>query len=227
MKPPLFSVILPLYKQVDHVETIVSTYTKALDALGDTYELVLIPNGPDDGATDRAQQLAKKKPQVSVHYLEKGGWGRAVKFGLAKARGQYLCYTNSARTEVPDLIMILKYAKVNEKVMVKATRIIRESMVRKIGSTIYNLENRLLFKTPIWDVNGTPKVLPRSIYESLTIESDDDLIDAEIMARVFKNAVPIIEIPVVATTRLPGKSTTNWKSAYNMYVGLWKLRKRI
>ena len=218
-----FSVILPLYKQLNHAEHLYKTYTEALDTLGESWELLFIVNGFDDGAADKLKSI-NNRPNVKVHYLANGGWGRAVKYGLAQGTGKYLCYTNSARTEIPDLLMILNYAKVNNDNVVKATRIIREKMTRKIGSPSYNLECRILYKVPIWDVNGTPKVLPRKVYDQINITSDDDLIDAEIMIKCVRHKVKIIEIPVISTTRLAGKSTTNYSSAFKMYKGLFRFR---
>jgi len=219
-----FSVILPLYKQLSHAEHLYNTYTKHLDTLGETWELLFIVNGVNDGAVEKLNSI-NTRPNVKVLWLEKGGWGRAVKFGLAQAEGKYLCYTNSARTEIEDLIMILNYARVNNDNVVKATRIIREKMIRKVGSTLYNMECRMLYKVPVWDVNGTPKVLPKKVYEELDITSDDDLIDAEIIIKCVRNNVRIIEIPVVSTTRISGSSTTNFKSAYKMYSGLLRFKK--
>ncbi len=226
MTAPTFSIILPLYKQLNHAEHLYNTYTNHLDSLGETWEILFIVNGVDDGAVARLNSL-NNRPNVKVHWLEKGGWGRAVKYGLAQAQGKYLCYTNSARTEIADLLLILNYAKVNNDNVVKATRIIREKFTRKVGSTLYNLECRILYKVPIWDINGTPKVLPRKVYDKLNIVSDDDLIDAEIIVRCAKMGVLIIDIPVVSTTRISGSSTTNFKSAFKMYSGAFKLRNKL
>jgi len=226
MIDPTFSVILPLYKQVGHAENLYNAYTAALATLGESWELLFIVNGADDGAYDKLNSL-NELPNVKVFRLENGGWGRAVKFGLSKAVGKYLCYTNSARTEINDLLMILNYARVNDHNLVKATRIIREKLVRKIGSTLYNLECRILYKVPIWDVNGTPKVIPKTVYNDLTIVSDDDLIDAEIIIRCARKNVRIIDIPVVSTQRISGKSTTNYASAFKMYSGLFRLKNKL
>ncbi len=226
MSAPIFSIILPFYKQINHVDSIYNTYCEHLDKLGFPWEMIFVINGPDDGTEEKLGKM-NTRDNIVIERLEKGGWGRAVKHGLAMAKGKYLCYTNTARTDINDLIMILKYAMVNEDNVVKATRIIREKFIRKLGSTLYNLEARMLFRVPIWDVNGTPKVLPRKVYENMTIVSEDDLIDAEIIARCVKNRVRIIEIPVIATKRLSGKSTTNYNSAFKMYRGLFKLRKSI
>ncbi len=226
MITPIFSVILPLYKQVNHAEHLYKTYTEHLDTLGEPWELLFIVNGANDGAVEKLNSL-NNRPNVKIFWLEKGGWGRAVKFGLSKAEGKYLCYTNSARTEIEDLLLILNYAKVNNDNVVKATRIIREKLTRKAGSILYNLECRILYKVPVWDINGTPKVLPRKVYDKLNIVSDDDLIDAEIIVRCSMMNVKIIEIPVVSTTRISGASTTNFKSAFKMYSGALKLKKKL
>ena len=224
MDNPTFSIILPLYKQVNHAEFLYNSYTSNLATLNETWELLFVVNGANDGAVEKLNSLNKLE-NVRVLWLEKGGWGRAVKFGLSQGKGKYLCYTNSARTEISDLLLILNYAKVNNDNVVKATRIIREKLVRKIGSTLYNLECRILYKVPIWDVNGTPKVIPKKVYDQLNITSDDDLIDAEIIIKCDRNKSLIIDIPVVSTTRISGSSTTNFMSAYKMYSGLFRFRK--
>jgi glycosyltransferase involved in cell wall biosynthesis len=227
METPFYSVILPLYKQELQVEMLIRDYTAALNNIGESWELLLVINGKKDNAYELARAVGANSPNIRIYDLEKGGWGHAVKFGLSEARGKYICFTNSARTNIADLILLLNYGKVNDHVVVKATRIVRESFLRRFGSTLYNFENRMLFRTPVWDVNGTPKVLPSKVLEKLTIESEDDLIDAEIMAKCFRAQIPIIEIPVVHTQRISGVSTTNLFSAFKMYFGLIALRKRI
>jgi glycosyltransferase involved in cell wall biosynthesis len=221
------SIILPIYNQEDHIEKLYFEYLEALATLPCSWELLFVVNGSSDSSFKRISSLAKEDENVLAYNLEKGGWGRAVKYGISKANGQYICYTNSARTKVNDLLMILDYALVNKNNIIKANRIVRESFFRRLGSVLYNFENRRFFKTPVWDVNGTPKVFPAQIIKNIDIISENDLIDAELIARTFKANHPIIEIPILSTERISGKSTTNIKSAIKMYFGLFTLRKRI
>ncbi len=220
---PDFTIILPIYNQQDHVKVLLDDYSKALNDSGFSWELIFVINGSNDNSFDIAKQNAISQVNVHVFNINGSGWGRAVKFGIEKSTGKYICYTNSARTKVSDLINILKYATVNKDVIVKANRIIRESFIRRLGSVIYNFENRFFFKTPVWDVNGTPKVFPASILKSYDIWNDNDLIDAELIAKSFRDGHSIIEIPVRFTDRISGKSTTNLLSAFKMYIGLVKL----
>lgn len=222
---PKISLILPVYNQGSSLERICAQYTSRLDELGVSWELLLIVNGSRDESWTKARQLAAADPHVKAHQLELGGWGRAVKFGIAQAAGELICYTNSARTTIEDMLLILTYALANDKVVLKTTRVIRESFVRRIGSILYNYENRRLIGTPLWDVNGTPKVFPAACIKNMDIHSEGDLIDAEIMAKVYRRGYKIVEVLIVSTGRMGGKSTTSFKSAWKMYTGLPGIRK--
>jgi glycosyltransferase involved in cell wall biosynthesis len=221
------SVILPIYNQSPQLDYLYEQYTSKLDELKVSWELLFIVNGSKDDSYEKALAYSKQNPNVKAFNLEKGGWGRAVKFGLSKAEAELVCYTNSARTAIEDLILVLKCALANENIVIKTTRVIRESFVRKIGSILYNYENRLLLGTPLWDVNGTPKVIPAKYLDGLDIISEGDLIDAEIMAKLFRKNVQLVEILITSTKRISGKSTTKFSSALKMYKGLFKLKKLI
>lgn len=225
MKKKLFSIILPIHNQEVQLERIVRMYTKSLKKARIPYELLLIVNGSRDNSFLTAKKLAKDVENLKVFNLKEGGWGRAVRFGIKKAKGSGVVYTNSARTDIRDLLRILSFAKKNPDVIIKATRIVRESIVRKAGSTLYNIENRLLFNTPIWDVNGTPKVFPAHVIKKIKLQSEGDLIDAELITQCFRKNIPIFEVPIYNTRRIAGKSTTSLLSAFKMYVGLWELKK--
>ena len=130
-------------------------------------------------------------------------------------------------TKMNDLIRILKLAKHNKNVVIKATRIIRESFIRKFASIIYNLECRLVLRTPIWDVNGTPKVIPARILKQMRLNSDNDLIDAELIMKVINNNISVMEVPIVNVDRISGNSTTSIISGIKMYYGILQLRKKL
>lgn len=225
---PMYSIVLPFYNQGQQIQGILMSYIESLadstQGLPDTWELVVVVNGSRDDSYKRAAELAQSDARIRVFNLEQGGWGRAVRYGIAQAQGAIICYTNSARTQMPDLLTILKYAKIDESRVIKATRTIRDSIARRAGSVLYNLQNRLLHGTTAWDINGTPKVAWRPVFEKVQLQSDDDLIDAEFMAKCHRHQIRVVEVPVWLTPRLGGKSTTNFKSAFKMYGGVFRLK---
>jgi glycosyltransferase involved in cell wall biosynthesis len=222
------SVVLPVHKQSDHIATIVSDFTTALRNAGVRFELLLIVNGcpPTDTTRDVCATIAEGDSSIRVFEEKLGGWGRAVKRGIREATGDLICYTNSARTTDRDLLISVLYAQGFPESIVKANRRIRESAARRIGSLLYNIECRTLFDLSVWDINGTPKIFPRKYAPLLELTADGDLIDAEFNVVCREHEYPMIEVPIFSSRRHGGKSTTNYSSALNMYVGAFRLYQR-
>lgn len=223
MSEVTFSIILPLYKQADQIDRLVTDYVTALSSQPETWELILVVNGGDDLSFSKTKKYSLTDKRIISLKTLQNGWGRAVRCGMENAQGTFCCYTNSARTQLKDLKIMLRYALANKGVVIKATRTVRESIIRKFASIIYNLENRFLFQTATMDVNGTPKIFTRDIWSNLSVVSNNDLIDAEVMAKCSSADIPVFEIPVKIFARRSGRSTTNILSALKMYIGLYRL----
>ena len=183
-------------------------------------------NGSTDGSTEICGELAKRSARVKVLRSEKG-WGRAVKAGLKEAKGDWVGYTNSARTSAQDLMLIVLYSVLYPDSAVKAARGARQGFRRRLGTLLYNLECRFFFNLPTWDVNGTPKFFPRRYEKLLALQSDNDLIDAEFNAVCRQEGYPLVEVPILSTHRHSGKSTTNYTSAFKMYKGAFDLWRKL
>lgn len=217
------SIVLPVHNQAKHIAEVVSAYIQSLDAAHIDYELVLVTNACRDESPQICKQLSAENPAIKTLDTERGGWGLSVKLGLEAPTGNTLCYTNSARTSPEILTLTLLYSKAFPNVVIKTNRKIRDNWRRRLGSLIYNLECRALFDLPVWDVNGTPKIFPRSFEKLLNLRREDDLIDAEFNAICRMQNYPILEVPVLSIKRHSGKSTTNYNSAIKMYKGAFDL----
>lgn len=219
----LVSIVLPVHNQASHIEDVVSGYVEAVDRVNLEFELLLVTNACGDESPAICDQLARSDARIRHLPSGVGGWGGAVRHGLAAAKGDLLCYTNSARTTPEILTLLLLYASAYPGVVVKANRRVRDSRRRRLGSLLYNLECRALFDLSVWDVNGTPKIFPRSAARLLELQRDDDLIDLEFLAVCRAEEYPMLEVPILATTRYGGRSTTGYGSAVRMYLGAFKL----
>jgi glycosyltransferase involved in cell wall biosynthesis len=221
----LISIVLPVHNQGDHIRELILSYIESIKIVPVPFEIILVVNNNRDSSLAICQELASLHPMIRVIHIEAGGWGLSVRLGLRDAHGDLLCYTNSARTRPEDLLLFLLYGISNPNVVIKANRKIRDNWRRRLGSLIYNLEVRFLFDLAYWDINGTPKVFPRSCEKLMRLEEDGDLIDAEFSVICRRSDYHVIEVPVVSVSRRGGKSTTNYVSAFRMYVGairLWK-----
>lgn len=223
MTVPDLSVILPIYNQADHIESLIEEYVANISQLNNSFELILVVNASKDQSYMICQALSQKIPQVRSIFLRESGWGRAVRVGLAEARGKIVCYTNSARTAPERLCLFLRYGLRNPDVVIKANRRRnKDTYIRRFGSLLYNVLCRLLFDLPMWDINGTPKVFPAPLIEQMNLQFDNDLIDLEFNVRCHQLNVEMLEVPAFFTPRHGGRSTTNLRSAAKLYWGAFR-----
>jgi glycosyltransferase involved in cell wall biosynthesis len=220
----LLSVVLPFRNQADHLEAVLESYPAALAATGEPFEIIAVPNASSDGTDDAVARVARRCPGVRIAPNPPGGWGRSVLVGLAAARGTRLCYANSARTDPAWIPPLLRLHRDNDPCVAKVVRARRAAPLREAGSWLYNLEARLLFGVRAGDVNGTPKLLSRELYERLGLSSPDDLLDLELMAKAARLGVRIVEMETAGFRRHGGRSMTGFRSAWKMYAGALRLR---
>ncbi len=223
MQNHLISIILPIHKQSDHIQNLVDQFEAELSKLPVAHELLLVVNGDDKKSLKACQEVAQNHKSIRVLFSEKSGWGLAVQLGLKEAKGDILCYTNSARTTPKDLLLFCVYAIANPEVVLKATRTIRDSVIRALGSLLYNMECRALFDLNNWDVNGTPKVFPRKFDRLTNLSKENDLIDLEFSLVCKTQNYPMLEIPILSSRRHGGYSTTKIPSAFRMYSGAFQM----
>jgi glycosyltransferase involved in cell wall biosynthesis len=222
--PRSVSLVLPVHNQADHITGVVEGYVNVVRRIGMDVDFILVANACTDNSPALCRQLAHRHERVQAIEQSSGGWGHAVRAGLASADRELLGYTNCARTSPEILALTLSYARAYPGVVIKANRRVRDSLFRRMGSLLYNLECRALFDLATWDVNGTPKLFPSSFHKLRELRSARDLLDAEVMLVCRQENYPVLEVPLLATTRLGGRSTTNLRSALRMYRGAAALR---
>ncbi len=221
----MISIVLPVQDQAGHIGRILESYLSALEEVGE-FELIPVLNASTDASEAIIRALAERDPRVRPQATPERGWGRAVRLGLAAARGEVLCYTNSARTHADDLALMIRRHCDEPSAVVKATRVVRENLPRRLGSASYNLECRLLFGLTVCDVNGTPKVFRRELLDRFGLADNGDCLDLELLAKCRRHGVPVVEVPITATQRHGGVSSTKIRTALGLWTGALKLRLR-
>lgn len=227
MSEVFLSVVLPCRNQEDHIEEVLGSYAGPLERMGRSYELVVVPNACLDRTAQIVRSVAESDPRIRVVENPRGGWGLSVLTGLRAARGSMLCYTNSARTDPQHVVAVLDLCLRSGPCLAKARRDQRGAPLREAGSWLYNFEGRLLFGIRARDVNGTPKVFSRDLFRDLRLFSEGDLLDLELMAKVSRRELPIVELPIKGFSRHGGRSSTNLKTAWALYTGALRLRRML
>jgi len=217
MNQPMFSIILPVMNQADHIGQVIQTHHRLLTKQGISFELIAIVNGTTDNSFSVCQKLAKQLAGVKAYKLKQGGYGRGVLYGLKKAHGRYLCYINSARVHSDELIKCLQLFLEDPKGIFHAVRVKRDRWLRKITSVIYLVGCWLVTGVSSLDINGTPKIFSQKIFDQLQLSFIDSMIDLQLLERAKKLKIPVKEIPIYNNNRFGGRSTSNFKTVFRLF----------
>lgn len=204
------SIILPIYHQSDQVHLLLKIYEELHRSFDFIIEVIFVINGGDTKSYELLKLI--ENDFYKVAFLEQGGWGRAVIEGVNLAKGDWICYSNSARTHLEDWIKFFDQVKFDDSILYKSERQNR-NWLRKSTSFLLNLEISLFLGEKVKDVNGTPKVFSLKAFEMLNITETGDFIDAELITKLIRNGKSVKPIKISNTNRLGGKSTTSLKTA--------------
>ncbi len=187
--PPDLSVVVLCYRSGDAARSYAARLGKVLlDAGIDNYQLVLVGNyvaGSGDTTPDVVRELAAGDPRIVCSAVEKQGMmGWDMRTGLSLATGEHLAVIDGdGQVLVEDLVRIYRLLREQGLDLAKTYRTRRgDGLKRKLFSLVFNGLFHLLFPgLPARDINAKPKILTRSAYERLDLQSDDWFIDAEIL----------------------------------------------
>ncbi len=212
----MVSIVLPVRNQGDHIAQVVVEHNELLKrSIPTRFELILVVNACIDDTASICRKLAADIDSVRLVESDIPGWGAAVKLGINSAVGELICIASSARDRSWILRDSIAFALSTPGSVIQARRSARWNFIRRLGSTLYNWQCRTLFGLSIGDINGTPKVFPRSFKQLMTLKEDGFLIDLEFDVACQESGYPVIELPVPLTTRYGGKSmTTIWAAIY-------------
>lgn len=199
---PDFSLVVLCYRSGKSIIPFVESLCETLSYCNLTWELVLVGNyieGSADETPVVVNALAQTRANIKTVVRPKVGMmGWDMRLGLNAARGEYIGVIDGDAQFPPEsVVACLLKAKTQNLDLTKTYRVRRDDgFHRRLISFVYNLLFKLLFGLQIRDVNSKPKVIRRSKYEQLQLQSDDWFADAEIMIRAQEAGLSIGEIPV-------------------------------
>jgi hypothetical protein len=215
---PGVSVVLPVLGEDHALKLITKSYVEVLEQVGCAWEIILVRT-PYTPIEHSIAQIGSSRGSIKI-VTASDGWGAAVRVGLRASTHGILSYASYARTSAAVLAEMLSFAQRNPELVLRANRRTRDTRIQRLGSLLFNIECRALLGVPAWDVNGTPKVFPRTFDRLLELTRDDDLIDAEFSLICERAGYPVIEIPVDAPLLSGLVSRRDYRGAMRMYLGV-------
>jgi len=227
-RSPALSLIVPCYNEEAVLRTTATRMLRRFDEEGIAIELVMVDNGSSDGTGAAIDALISEGlPVLKVHVPVNRGYGYGVLQGLAAGTAPWMgTIPADGQVDEADVLRLFMVVAGGEPRLAKARRRFRmDGFQRKIVSIIYNgLINVLFGGLRSIDINGTPKLFPRSFYDQARLGSHDWFLDAEIMIKAKRLRLPVLEMNVLAQARGGGTSNVGATTVTEFLRNLAKAR---
>jgi len=172
-KIDLISVIVPAYRQEKTIERDLRNIELNLKSYTKNYEIICVVDGFLDKTYENARKTKLRKIKV-LGYKENKGKGYAVRYGMARARGNIIAFIDSGMDINPRGIpLLIEHMKWYESDVIvgsirhSASKASSYPIRRKIYSVGYHLFTRMLFGLKITDSQRGIKIFKRSVLKKV------------------------------------------------------------
>ena len=207
----LTSVIIPAYNEEDVIERTIAE-VKKLDI---NKEIIVI----DDGSKDNTVGLVKKIDGIRLveHGINKGR-GAAIKTGIQNSMGDVICTQDADMEQKPvEIPRLIQPIIEDEADCVYGSRFSNKknfessTWLRIVGNKFFALLGNILFHYRLTDVYTGSKCYSKRVFENLSLDSDGFEQEVEILAKLSRHRMRVLEIPIDYQFRTSGASKMKFK----------------
>ncbi|MDZ7369782.1 MAG: glycosyltransferase family 2 protein [candidate division KSB1 bacterium] len=202
------SIFFPVYNDWGTIGSMVALAVMTAEKISDDYEIILVDDGSREQTKEVVRFLAERFPQVRVITHEKNrGYGGALKSGIAAATKEFIFYTDGdAQYDVRELLLLAR--AMNDQVdVVNGWKIKRHDPFYRVWlGKMYQYSAKWLFRLPIRDVDCDFRLMRKSAFEGIQLESNSGTICVEMIYKLARKGARFVEVPVTHFFRVSGKS---------------------
>jgi polyisoprenyl-phosphate glycosyltransferase len=170
MSTPTFTIIAPVYNELENLPILYDRVRQVMDSTGEPWELILVDDGSTDGSTDLIRKLAEQDHRVRpVIFARNFGHQIAVTAGWDYSRGQAVTIIDADLQDPPEVILDLieKWREGYEVVFAVRTEREGESWFKLFTASIFY---RLIYRITDVDIPldaGDFRLLDRKVVNVL------------------------------------------------------------
>ncbi len=224
------SVVVPIHNEAAYLADALPRLLTELDGVPAETTVILAENGSVDGTAGIALDLAARNDRVDVIRIPEANYGAAMRAGFRAARTEWVAsfdidYFSGefltdglAMADRADIVLASKRDPESDD---------RRSVLRRLGTFVFNRMLRWLFGSAVSDTHGM-KLVRRTVIQSVVpfVGSTLDLFDTELVIRAERDGYRIVELPVTVVEERPARSGF-LRRVPRTVVGLLRIRLRL
>ena len=220
------SVLIPVYNEVNSLLELVKRVEEV--DFGLEKEIILV----DDCSTDGTKDLYSQLPHKVLYHDFNQGKGAALRTGLKEASGDIIIIQDADLEYNPkDYIPLVELIKNDDCDVVYGSRFLNKSnnknflILSFVANKTLTLITNILFKAQLTDMETCYKAFKKEFIKNINIKSNRFDFEPEITAKVLKQKVRFMELPITYNGRAfdEGKKIT-WKDGLQAIFTLIKYR---
>jgi hypothetical protein len=201
----MLSVIIPIHNEAAILAQNLALLKKALDSLGQDYEVLLAEDGSTDGSREMSDRFASKDIRFRVIGSEdRVGRGASLTRSIKSAKGDIIIYMDAdLAADLSHMLALVSEIENGSDIatgsrLMKGSEVSGRSFQREISSKGYNLLIRLLFRTSLSDHQCGFKAFRRSSILGILDDIKDKhwFWDTELIVRSKAKGLLVSEIPI-------------------------------
>jgi glycosyltransferase involved in cell wall biosynthesis len=217
---PLLTIAVPIYNEQDNVQLLYERTRDALQALGRSWELILVNDGSRDDSAARLDAIAATDPRVIVVHLSRN-YGQTAAFmaGLDQARGEIIIpMDGDLQNDPADIGRLLE--KLDEGFdVVSGWRKDRQdhAIKRNLPSRLANTLISRVSGVPLHDYGCSLKAYRRSVLDGVKLYGE---MHRFVPIYAAWNGARVGEIPVTHHARIHGESKYGLERIFKVVLDL-------
>ena len=204
---PGLTIFFPAFNEEEIIEQTVRKALGVAAGASDDYEVIVVDDGSRDGTAAVVERMAAQDPHVRlVRHERNRGYGAALRSGFADAQKTYVFFSDAdGQFDLGELPKLLALG--SEAPVVVGYRVKRNDPPHRLFiAKTYNLIVRLVFGLRVRDIDCAFKLLRREVLSRVVLESNGAFISSELLIKLRRAGVPIVECGVQHYPRTTGYS---------------------
>jgi dolichyl-phosphate beta-glucosyltransferase len=229
---PYLSVVIPAYNEAGRIRATLIRVREYLVSRDYTSEVVVVDDGSNDNTASIAEEELRSFPSVVLRYTPNHGKGYAVRYGMLRARGRYILFSDAdLATPIEEVEKLFTAVRDGAEIAIGsrdvpgAKLVRRQSIIREFGGKLFNRCVQVFAVPGIHDTQCGFKLFTsdaaRRVFGLCTI--DNFSFDVEVLFVARRLGYRIAEVPVTWRHQ-EGSKVRLWRDGPRMLRTLIRIR---